>query len=1186
MDPELADFLTLLDFGATLPAEHPAQADHLVDLLTAYVHKYIDIHETSKVEASSDILPSMPKKAIRQDPQKRAKVLKSQPITFEEAVRRFGVTMKKKLSNPAVSGQAEDQLKSPIERLLMDSAGLVFPEAKFAAVGETPLPEIKTRPDFSITLDGLLVGYVELKAPGKGSDPRRFKGHDKQQWNHLKSLPNLLYTDGNSFGLWRDGELVREIVKLDGEVHSAGASLRAPDTFPTLITDFLQWNPVTPKDAEELAQVSARLCRLLRDEVVEQLNQKAPALTKLKDDWCYLLFPDAKDPEFADGYAQTVTFGMLVARSQDIEIANDLDRAAQKLGATLIGTALRVLTFGGRDELFTIRTLQRVLDAVDWSEISKGDPDAWLYFYEDFLSVYDNKLRKLTGSYYTPAPVVTEMVRLVDEVLQTRFGLIDGLGSETVAIADPAVGTGTFLLGILRRIAASVREEQGEGAVPASIDDVVRRLIAFEIQLGPFAVAQLRILAELRELIGADPAHKLRMFVTDTLADPYVEQKWLPAMLEPIAESRKQANHIKAEERIMVVIGNPPYKEKAKGKGGWIEDGGGSKDGTRPAVPPLDLWQPPKEWKLGTHAKHLRNKYIYFWRWATWKVFDQMPNDNSGIICFISVAGFLNGPGFEKMRDYLRRVTDEIWVIDCSPEGHQPEVATRIFEGVQHPICIVLACRSPKTNPDVPAKVRYQSLPSGKREDKFRALGAVRLEGVGWKMCSEEWRAPFLEEATGEWGSYLQLESAFLYGGSGVMPGRTWVIAPSADSLCRRWEALTAASGSEQEDLFRPHLVKGKPGDKHCQKPSPKQLLGCVGRELPIVEDTGACVPPVRYGFRSLDRQWIIPDNRLINRPNPQLWGGHSKNQVYLTALTRHSPTSGPALTATGDIPDLHHYKGSFGGRVFPLWLDSECTRANVNSRLLGYLSRRYGKTVTAENFFAYIAAVAASPDYTVRFQRDLKQPGLRIPLTANYELFLQGVKLGESALWLHTFGQRFFDPSNGRPRRCPRLDSSVRPTVPKNGAISSAPEDMPNELSYSPEDKCLHIGTGFIENVTEAMMSYEVSGTQVVKHWFSYRKKDRSRPVIGDRRPPSELNKIQANHWLPEYTKELLEVLNVLGLLIDLEPKQKYFLDRVCAATTITLHEVEMANALSTDGLSTKPSAPPNPRQSQLPTM
>jgi len=194
---------------------------------------------------------------------------------------------------------------------------------------------------------------------------------------------------------------------------------------------------------------------------------------------------------------------------------------------------------------------------------------------------------------------------------------------------------------------------------------------------------------------------------------------------------------------------------------------------------------PPAAWKVGAHAKHLRNLYVYFWRWATWKVFDHHPDSTAGIVCFISVAGFLNGPGFQKMRWDLRRRGDEVWVIDCSPEGHQPEANTRIFQDVQQPICIVLASRSPKKDGHVPAAVRFRALPAGNREAKFQALQTIRLHGDGWldspRPPTEQpgdvgsdpgWRAPFLPAATGAWGTYPKLEDLFIYHGSGVNAGQ------------------------------------------------------------------------------------------------------------------------------------------------------------------------------------------------------------------------------------------------------------------------------------------------------------------------------------------------------------------------------------------------------------------------------
>ncbi len=496
------------------------------------------------------------------------------------------------------------------------------------------------------------------------------------------------------------------------------------------------------------------------------MAEKSPALTALAGDWRELLFPEASDRQFADGHAQAVTFGLLMARSSIIRLADGLDRVGKQLGQTnsLIGAALRLLTdeVGNKATLKTsLGALVRVLDGVDWQTVTKGKADAWLYFYEDILAVYDNKLRKFTGSFYTPPEVVRPMIRLVDDVLRAHFDRSAGLAAPDLTLADPAVGTGTFVLGVLRRIAAEVESDQGAGAVP-------------------------------------------------------------------------QANEVKRTERITVVIGNPPYKEKAKCRGGWIEEG--TDEAARVAL--LGRWIPPKDWGVGAHAKHLRNLYVYSWRWATWKVFDHDPQNDTGIVCFITVAGFLNGPGFQKMRDYLRRTCDRIWVIDCTPEGHQPDVPTRIFQAVQQPVCIVLAARSKQKAADEPATVKYTVLPAGKREEKFAALAKIKLRSKVWQECPTDWRGPFLPAATGDWASYPAIDELFAYSGSGVMPGRTWINAPDAKSLCDRWRRLTRAKQKQKESLFHPHLRGGEPGDKHVNNVV-KSLPGYADNPKPVADEKG-----------------------------------------------------------------------------------------------------------------------------------------------------------------------------------------------------------------------------------------------------------------------------------------------------------------------------------------------------------
>ena len=1074
-------------------------------------------------------------------------------MTIEQAASRFGRAAKAKLANPAAYGEPEDQLRAPFEQLILDLATLVgLPAGAVVAVGETALTAERSRPDYSVTVRSALTGFVELKAPGKGADPRRFRGHDKLQWQRLQSLPNLMYSDGNEFSLWRDGELAMPIVRLVGDIESSGAALGADDLLTDLFDAFFAWNPIAPTNASELAALSARLCRLLRDDVTEALARQSDALTTLAQDWRDLLFPLASDAQFADGYAQAVTFGLLMARARDISVIGSLHAVSSALQPTssLIGTALQLLTDSAeaRQDLSTsLPVLQRVLEGIDWDRISRGHADAWLYFYEQFLEVYDSALRKKTGSYYTPPEVVSGMVSLVDELLRRPgFGLIRGLAASEVTIADPATGTGTFVLGVLRHIAAIVEADEGSGAVGPAVQAAMQRIIAFELQLGPFAVAQLRVLAEAVALTGLASPPLPRMYVTDTLSNPYDDGGNFPGFLAPIGRQRRAANVIKRDEPIMVVIGNPPYKEKALGRGGWIE-GEGRNDGE---FAPLEAWIPPKPWGVGAHAKHLRNLYIYFWRWAARKVFEQPPHN--GIVAFITVAGFLGGPGFEAMRASLRQRCDEIWVIDASPEGHQPEVATRIFQGVQQPVCIVIAARWRERGaavadaPPALAKVRWRALPNGHRDAKFEALATLTLADAGWLDCPTDARSPFLPASTGAWATYPKLEDLFVYNGSGVMPGRTWVIAPDAGSLQRRWARLVAAQPDDKARWFHPHLVEGEPGDRHASRVVSTALAGYAVTGIAVANEVGASVPPVRYGFRSFDRQWVIPDVRLINRPNPLLWTLRSERQVFIAAPADRSPSGGPAITVSNLIPDLHLYNGR-GGRVFPLWADSAATQPNLDPALLAFLSAAYDREVGAEDLFAYIVAVTAHPAYVERFTADLATPGLRIPLTADAALFAEAAALGRRVVWLHTFGERMADAGAGRPSGPPRLPPGQRPTVPTGGAIPSDADHMPDSIDHDATRERLRVGTGFIEPVPTAVWRYEVSGKQVLTQWFSYRRKTRERPLIGDRRPPSPLGDIQPDAWPAEYTTELLNVLNVLGLLVAIEPAQASLLDRIC---------------------------------------
>jgi hypothetical protein len=485
-------------------------------------------------------------------------------------------------------------------------------------------------------------------------------------------------------------------------------------------------------------------------------------------------------------------------------------------------------------------------------------------------------------------------------------------------------------------------------------------------------------------------------------------------------------------------------------------------------------------------------------------------------------------------------------------------------------VCITIASRSPSNDPEKPARVHYRSLAKGRREAKFEELKSVSLASKGWVDGASDWRAPFLPELTGGWADFVPLDSVVGDRGSGVMPGRTWIIAPDAQSLERRWKRLLDQKDPEERaKLFHPH----EGGDRTISKATdglPGQ--GSVASIDFGLDNKDSADPtkkasaldalklqkPLPYGFRSFDRHQIIPDKRLINRPNPKLWETYGPKQVYLTAQMDRPPSNGPGATLCSIIPDLHHYAGR-GGRVFALWEDAEAQNDNITYAAMKALTKQHGAAPKPEDVFAYVAALLANPAYTEKFKADLVRPGLRVPLTADKTLFAKAADIGREVIWLHTFGERFADPAQDRPAGQPKLADAERPKVLAGHPIPDTPQAFPDTIDYDPAKRELKIGSGIIAPVAPEVWAYEVSGKQVLRQWFSYRRNNREKPQIGDRRAPSKLGEIQPDHWLPEYTTELLNVINVLGLLVRLEPKQAALLDEIVDGPLIPASKIAL---------------------------
>lgn len=1080
---------------------------------------------------------------------KTTKYVGSQAYTqaVADAVSKFGASVGPRLRSGA--GGAEHQLSGPFCALLDDVATALGVEVM--TVAETALTALGVRPDFMVNVAGARVGYAELKAPGR-KVPTLWKpnAHEQNQWDKLSLLPNVLYTDGTYWAVFRYGVLSGQIAELSGELRKADAKLHPADgEFERVMQDFLRWKPDPPRSVRQLVHAIANLCHLLRDEVTETIRREQqgiesePIFNGLAEDWRQYMFPGLADGEFADSYAQTVVFALLLARVDGISFdGRSLAELAELLGKkhSLMGRSLAVLTARGvEDRSVVVATLQRVIGAVDWDAVSGGGADTYLHFYERFLEQYDSELRKDSGSYYTPNEIVSFMVRFVDQLLSEKLDKPWGLATEDVCITDPAMGTGTYLLNIIDQVARTVEREEGPGARGPQLRALFQRLIGFELQTGPFAVAELRVHQALKAQYGTEiPEKEIQFYIANALDDPYVEHAYIPSILEQIAHSRKAANKVKREARVLVMIGNPPYRERAKGLGGWVESGSGELG----EEPPLNAFRAQG---YGKYESVLSNLYIYFWRFATWKVFDAHPDSPGGIVAFITPSSFTTGRGYAGMREYLRRTADEGWIIDVSPEAHQPPVGTRVFPGVQHRLCIAVFLRTGMGNREKPARVHSLAV-SGTRTQKYAALKNVGLDSPEWSVTPSDWTAPFTPVVGGEWEGFPALQDLMPWAQTGVTPNRNWVHSPDTGTLQKRWLRLILAPEKD-----KPALMK-ETSDRTLIK-LPPALPGQPRAKLPLGSETVRTPSLERVALRSFDRQYMIYDPRVVDRPRPPLWEVRNPTQVYVTEQHAHPITAGPGLVFTELVPGAHHFNGR-GGRVLPLFRDGSGLSPNLAPGLLTVLAERVGLPVSAADFLAYLAAVVAHPAYTAHFAANLQTPGIRVPLTTDAAMWSDAVQMGREVLWLHTFGNRYADPSVDRNGR-PRLPDSQKPRVVT--AIPDTADRMPESISYTVETETLHIGSGTISPVPLAIWTYEVSGMRIVKHWFDYRKR-----VPGDKRT-SPLDDVTPDHWPAKFTSELLELLNVLGRCVNLHAAQADLLNRICSGPLLSTSELEQAAVL-----------------------
>jgi predicted helicase len=966
-------------------------------------------------------------------------------------------------------------------------------------------------PDFRIW-DGAyrVIGYIEAKAPGTNLDVVE---RSEQLQRYRATFPNLLLTDFYEFRLYRQGECLKQVRIGRWEI-ARRAGARPPteniDPFRQLIAHFFSFVLPPLLTAEELARQLARRTRFLKDEVIlPEIAQKQKALWGFYEAFQKYLVADLKEADFADLYAQTLTYGLFAARMRaqgdhfNRRLAHDL--IPPTIG--ILRDIFRYISLGDPSPQMEtlIDDIAAVLRAADVQAIlqayqaqGKGD-DPILHFYETFLAEYDSETRERRGVYYTPQAVVQYMVRGVHELLQERFGYTYGLADERVTLLDPAAGTCTFLAEAIRVAFTEYTRLLGRGLK----DTLLRRHIlphffGFELLMAPYAIGHLKISLLLQELgIPLPEGERFQLYLTNALDMEALQQATLPG-LASLSEESHHAAKVKQQEPILVILGNPPYSGHSANKGLWEKELKEDYDG-------LPSYYKVDNRPLGEkNPKWLQDDYVKFLRFAQWKIHKA----GRGIVAMITNHSYLDNPTFRGMRQSLLQTFDEIYILDLhgnslkretAPDGSPDENVFDIRQGV------AIGFFVKHGNPE--KRGVYHADLYGRREDKYAWLTQHTLHNTPFQPIQPT--SPFYFFVPRQiqnlevYQSWPKITDIFQEYHTGIIAGRdNLAIHFSEDEL---WTTVLRFSQMDPE-LARQTYRLGKDArdwkvalaQKDLQRSGPSRnfIKPILYRPFDIryTYYTGQNRGFLRWAYPDFMRHMLAGENLGLITRRQQLPGRECTyffvtNTIISDGVIRSDNRGGESL-----FP-LYLYPSAKSSGVF-----EEGRRPNLAEWLLPKLSTAYGFTPTPQEVLAYIYAVLYSPTYRRAYAEALRSDFPRIPFVADGEVFRRMAELGRRLIDLHLLRSKDLDP--------PR----VRLEGEGDGQIQV--------VRYEPSSQRVYInGSQYFEPVPPQVWAYQIGGYQVLEKYL----KDRKGRRLED--PVHYLRVATAISWTLEVQAEIEEV-------------------------------------------------------------
>ena len=602
----------------------------------------------------------------------------------------------KQLAEVASTGDArEESFYAPLAALLEQVAQAT--RRPHVHVTTLPKPTDAGNPDFRLwNGTDSIIGYIEAKNP---AETNLYGIEASEQLRRYRdTFPNLLLTNFTEFRLYRDGHHVQTVHAASPNILNdlrAAPAIERPTELWNLLDQFLDFQLPQAPTAEELAVQLANRTRFLRGILAQQIAQDDEAgggrLSGFYEAFQKFLIADLTHDQFADFYAQTITYGLFAARTRT-EGPFSRRTAFDRIPHT-IGILRDVFRFISLEDLpaqieWPVDDIAEVLARADargildhyYREHEGSDPI--VHFYETFLAHYDPAERERRGVYYTPEPVVSYIVRSIHALLKSEFGMADGLASEGVTLLDPAAGTMTFVAHAAQTAVREFESKYGTGAR----EDFIRRHIlqsfyAFELMMAPYAIGHLKMaffLEELGHRLADD--ERVKFYLTNTLDVEELAQTEMP-FYRALAHESHEASKVKKQQPILVILGNPPYSGHSCNQGEWIR--GLIEDYKSVDGKPLGEKNP----------KWLQDDYVKFLRFAQWKI----EQAGRGIVGMITNHSWIDNPTFRGMRGSLMKTFDDIYVLDLHgnslkretcPDGSKDENVFDIRQGVA--ICFMV----------------------------------------------------------------------------------------------------------------------------------------------------------------------------------------------------------------------------------------------------------------------------------------------------------------------------------------------------------------------------------------------------------------------------------------------------------------------------------------------------------------